>query len=74
MSGGVLPGDRLTVAGPVDPERRCCDVATHSGVTLAPLLGRLVRSELVDGDTEETLAPFRPDRFTSSESAPAPAG
>ena len=69
----VLPGDRLTVAGPVDPDRRYYVVATHSGVTLAPLLGRLVRSELVDGDTEETLAPFRPDRFASSEGAPAPA-
>jgi glycine/D-amino acid oxidase-like deaminating enzyme len=68
----VLPGDRLTVAGPLDPERRQYVVATHSGVTLAPLLGRLVRSELVEGNTEEALAQFRPDRFASSEWAAAP--
>jgi glycine/D-amino acid oxidase-like deaminating enzyme len=68
----ALPGDRLTVAGPVDPERRHYVVATHSGVTLAPFLERLVRSELVDGNTEEALAQFRPDRFASSEWAPAP--
>jgi glycine/D-amino acid oxidase-like deaminating enzyme len=68
----VLPGDRLTVAGPVDADRRHYVVATHSGVTLAPLLGRLVRSELVDGVTEGILAPFRPDRFASGEWTPAP--
>jgi glycine/D-amino acid oxidase-like deaminating enzyme len=68
----ALPGDRLTVAGPVDPDRRHYVVATHSGVTLAPLLGRLVRSELVDGETEGILAPFRPDRFASSECTAAP--
>lgn len=69
----VLPEDRLTVAGPVDPDRRHYVVATHSGVTLAPLLGRLVRSELVEGGAEDALAPFRPQRFASSEAASAPA-
>ena len=45
----------------MDPERRHYVVATHSGITLARFLGWLVRSELVDGNTEGTLTPFRPD-------------
>ena len=70
VGGRVLPRGRPTVAGPIDPQRRVYVVATHSGVTLAPLLGRLVRSELVDGNTEEILAPFRPERFTGGTGAP----
>jgi glycine/D-amino acid oxidase-like deaminating enzyme len=69
----VLPQDRLAVAGPIDTERRVYVVATHSGVTLAPLLGRLVRSELADGNTEAMLGPFRPERFAASTSVPAQA-
>ena len=64
----VLPQDRLTVAGPIDTERRVYVVATHSGVTLAPLLRRLVRSELVDGTNEPMLGPFRPERFAAGTS------
>lgn len=68
----VLPHDRLTVAGPVDAGHRIYVVATHSGVTLAPLLGRLVRSELVDGNVEDLLAPFRPDRFARGTGTSSP--
>jgi glycine/D-amino acid oxidase-like deaminating enzyme len=36
---------------------------SHSGVTLAPVLGRLVAKEVADGAPDGLLAPFRPDRF-----------
>lgn len=35
----------------------------HSGVTLGPLVGRLVAQEIVTGDGVEMLEPFRPGRF-----------
>ena len=36
---------------------------THSGVTLAPILGRYVTQEVMTGSRVEALAPFRPERF-----------
>lgn len=38
-------------------------VATHSGITLAPLLGRLVAEELVEGRRSPLLSTYHPDRF-----------
>jgi glycine/D-amino acid oxidase-like deaminating enzyme len=35
----------------------------HSGVTLAPLVGRLVAAEMAENSTEPMLQPFRPSRF-----------
>lgn len=37
---------------------------THSGVTLAPLIGELATMEIVDGARVEMLGPYRPDRFS----------
>jgi glycine/D-amino acid oxidase-like deaminating enzyme len=41
---------------------------THSGVTLAPIVGRLTAEEVLRGSRSEMFAPYRPERFT------APAG
>jgi glycine/D-amino acid oxidase-like deaminating enzyme len=72
----VLPKDRLTVAGFVDGHRRLYVLATHSGVTLAPLLGRLAREEILDGKDAAVLSDFRPGRFADgsgvSEAAVTP--
>ena len=38
---------------------------THSGVTLAPLIGELAALEIVDGAKVDVLRPYRPDRFSS---------
>lgn len=35
---------------------------THSGMTLAPLLGRLVAEEVVMGVEQQQLSHYRPDR------------
>lgn len=59
----VLPVDGVTVAGYLDRRRAVYAVATHSGVTLGPLIGRLVAGELIDGRSSPLLAAFRPDRF-----------
>jgi hypothetical protein len=41
-------------------------IATHSGVTLGALLGRLIADESGRDTPSPMLAPFRPDRFTAS--------
>jgi glycine/D-amino acid oxidase-like deaminating enzyme len=59
----ALPVDGVTIAGYVDPRRAVYAVATHSGVTLGPLLGRLVAGELLDDRRSPMLAAFGPERF-----------
>jgi len=59
----ALPEDGLTVAGHVDEGGRLYVIATHSGVTLAPLLARLAADEIVHDTRENILTPFRPQRL-----------
>jgi glycine/D-amino acid oxidase-like deaminating enzyme len=35
----------------------------HSGITLAPLVGKLVAQEIIEGQTSDLLTDFRPTRF-----------
>ncbi|MGH6919428.1 MAG: NAD(P)/FAD-dependent oxidoreductase, partial [Geminicoccaceae bacterium] len=35
----------------------------HSGVTLAPAVGRFAAMEILDGARVDLLAPYRPERF-----------
>lgn len=58
-----MPGDGLTSAGPVPGTPGLYEAVTHSGVTLGPLLGRLLAEEIIEGRTDPLLRPFRPDRF-----------
>lgn len=63
-----LPADGLTVAG----RSRAGTVyvlATHSGVTLGPLLGRLAAEELLLDQESSLLAGFRPQRFEGLDPA-----
>lgn len=41
------------------------EAVTHSGVTLGPLVGRLLAREILTGEVDPLLAPFSPDRFKS---------
>jgi glycine/D-amino acid oxidase-like deaminating enzyme len=61
-----MPADRHTIAGRVPGLENAWMIATHSGVTLGPLLGRLIADEIVRGVSSATLAPFRPDRFAAT--------
>ncbi len=67
----ALPADGLPIIGPVGG--RGYVVVTHSGVTLAPLLGQLVARELCTGEEEPRLAPYRLDRFARAYSPARPA-
>jgi glycine/D-amino acid oxidase-like deaminating enzyme len=66
-----IPGDGHTVAGPVPGVANLWVLVTHSGITLGPLLGRLIAEEITGGAAGPRLAPFRPDRFASG-TAPSP--
>ena len=58
-----MPADDRTIAGALPGVPECYVIATHSGITLAPVLGELIAEEIVSGEVAEILAPFRPDRF-----------
>jgi glycine/D-amino acid oxidase-like deaminating enzyme len=59
----AMPADRLPILGPVPWLDALYLAVSHSGVTLAPVLGRLVANEVADQTTDGLLAPFRPGRF-----------
>lgn len=57
-----MPEDGLTWAGPVSGYDGYYECITHSGITLAALLGRLLADEIVHGRRSSQLEQFRPDR------------
>lgn len=57
-----MPADGRTAAGFSDGGAVYA-LATHSGITLGPLLGRLAAQEIVRGEESPLLTTFRPDRF-----------
>ena len=57
-----MPDDGHPLVGLVPGVDGAYVVVTHSGVSLAPLLGRLVATELAEGRTVADLEPYRPDR------------
>lgn len=59
----VVPADSFPVVGFAPGVRGLYTAVTHSGVTLAPALGRLAALEIVDGIAADALDGFRPDRF-----------
>jgi len=61
-----MPGDRHTIAGRIPGFVNGWVIATHSGVTLGPLLGRLLADEIVRGVPSSMLTPFRPERFMTA--------
>ena len=60
-----MPSDGRTIAGPLPGVESIWVIATHSGITLAPLLGEVIAAEIVEGTVSPLLASFRPDRFSS---------
>ncbi len=57
------PQDGKTLAGALPGSRGLYLVATHSGITLAPALGHLIATLMVDGETPEALQPFALERL-----------
>ena len=71
------PADGLPATGYVNDHQRVYLMASHSGMTLAPLLGELVADEVMTGRRPEMLADFAPQRlltpFTGKSEGLAPA-
>ncbi len=59
----ALPSDGVAICGWVREVQGLYVAVTHSGVTLSPLLGKLVAREVVEGESVPLLSGFRPDRF-----------
>jgi glycine/D-amino acid oxidase-like deaminating enzyme len=60
-----MPADGRSVVGWLPGAEGVYVAVTHSGVTLAAHLARLIAAELVSGTEATELAPFRPARFAA---------
>lgn len=58
-----IPRDDISVVGTVPGVDGYYVCVTHSGVTLAPVLGKAAAEEITRNRTEYNLEIFRPDRF-----------
>ena len=58
-----MPADGLPVIGFLGSCPNAYVAVTHSGVTLAAVLGQLASAEMLDGVRVERLDPYRPARF-----------
>jgi glycine/D-amino acid oxidase-like deaminating enzyme len=61
-----MPADGLSAIGPLPGLDGYYVAVTHSGVTLAPAIGRMVADEIAFGRPQPVLEPFRPDRLFSA--------
>jgi len=61
-----VPADGHPCVGAVSGVPRYYEAVTHSGVTLGPLVGRLLAREILTGEVDPLIAPFRPDRFAET--------
>jgi glycine/D-amino acid oxidase-like deaminating enzyme len=58
-----MPADRMPVVGPVPGNPSVYVAVMHSGITLAPIMGRYITHELLGSQQVTELAPYRPERF-----------
>jgi glycine/D-amino acid oxidase-like deaminating enzyme len=58
-----LPQDGLPVVGPFPANPDVYIAVMHSGVTLAPIMGRYISHEILNDNSIDELAPYRPERF-----------
>ena len=63
MGKRPVPLDGFPVVGVPNDVSGIYVAAMHSGITLAPLIGRLVAGEVLDGEMSDLLADYRPARF-----------
>ncbi|MBW4697518.1 MAG: FAD-binding oxidoreductase [Aphanocapsa lilacina HA4352-LM1] len=61
-----VPADGFPIVGPLASAPDVYGVVTHSGITLAPLLGRLLAEEIATGRCPDLLEPYRPTRFVGA--------
>jgi sarcosine oxidase subunit beta len=58
-----MPVDGLPFLGPVQRIPGLYISVSHSGITLAPVHGKVISDLIVDGETDVPIAQYRPDRF-----------
>jgi glycine/D-amino acid oxidase-like deaminating enzyme len=61
-----VPADGHSCVGALSEIPCYYEAVTHSGVTLGPLIGRLLAREILTGEVNPLIAPFRPDRFATA--------
>jgi glycine/D-amino acid oxidase-like deaminating enzyme len=59
-----MPMDELPVVGALPTAADVHVAVTHSGVTLAPIVGQYTSDEVLNASRTDILAPYRPERFT----------
>jgi glycine/D-amino acid oxidase-like deaminating enzyme len=59
-----IPADEFPVMGSLQSFPDIHVAVTHSGVTLAPVVGRLTADEVLHGSRAGMFAPYRPERFS----------
>ncbi|MGW3101438.1 NAD(P)/FAD-dependent oxidoreductase [Streptomyces sp. NPDC001100] len=59
-----IPADGFPSVGAVPSVPGYYEAVSHSGITLGPVLGRLLAAEILGGESDELLADFRPERFS----------
>jgi glycine/D-amino acid oxidase-like deaminating enzyme len=62
-----VPADGYSCVGALSEIPGYYEAVTHSGVTLGPLIGSLLAREILTGDVDPLIAPFRPDRFPATQ-------
>jgi glycine/D-amino acid oxidase-like deaminating enzyme len=65
-----LPVDEYPVLGALPKAADIHVAVTHSGVTLAPIIGRLTAEEVLRGAHAALFAPYRPERFAAQPLKP----
>jgi glycine/D-amino acid oxidase-like deaminating enzyme len=58
-----IPGDGFPSVGAVPSVPGYYEAVSHSAITLGPVIGRLLASEILSGRPDGMLADFRPERF-----------
>jgi glycine/D-amino acid oxidase-like deaminating enzyme len=64
-----IPKDGMPAVGAIEGIDGLYAAVMHSGITLAPIVGRMAADELLDGVTFEALDPYRPGRFHKTAQA-----
>jgi glycine/D-amino acid oxidase-like deaminating enzyme len=62
-----VPADGHSCVGALSQISGYYEAVTHSGVTLGPLIGRLLAREILTGEVDPLIAPFRADRFPATQ-------
>ena len=64
-----VPADGMPIVGITDQFSNLHLAVMHSGITLAPIMGKLIAREIITGHSENSLEDFRLARFNQSDNS-----